>query len=205
MTTSPHSRSRHGRLRHRSALQNHDADRSSPRALEPLAFLPDDKILLTERVRQAASASSEKNGALSGARRWRAQTAASPDARDIGVLDVVLSIEFTTNHRIFFSFYDFGTRFSARTSNTYIARATLDEAKVALPDAKAIFEAPPAIPSKKQSAARPEAASPSQTTAHLFMPGGRSVPIRRPGWSHSNSITISARITPHYGRRGARA
>ena len=60
------------------------------------------------------------------------------------MLDVVLDPKFTTNHRIFFSFYDFGFYDSSAgtNSNTYIARATLDEAKVALSDAKVIFQSP---------------------------------------------------------------
>ena len=76
---------------------------------------------------------------------------ASSAANDIGVLDVVLDPKFTTTHRIFFSFYDFGFYDSSAgtNSNTYIARATLDEAKVALSDAKVIFRAQPAIPSKR--------------------------------------------------------
>jgi len=62
------------------------------------------------------------------------------------VLDVVLDPKFTTNHRIFFSFYDF---IDGTNSNTYIARATLDEAKASLSDARVIFRAQPAIPSRR--------------------------------------------------------
>ena len=71
-----------------------------------LAFLPDGKILLTERL-PGSIRILDKNGTLSepvaGVREL-----ASPAAKDIGVLDVVLDPKFTTNHRIFFSFYDFG-------------------------------------------------------------------------------------------------
>jgi glucose/arabinose dehydrogenase len=109
-----------------------------------LAFLPDGKILLTERL-PGSIRIFDKNGALSqpvaGVREL-----ASPAAKDIGVLDVVLDPKFTTNHRIFFSFYDF---IDGTNSNTYIVRATLDEAKVALSDAKVIFRAQPAIPSRR--------------------------------------------------------
>jgi aldose sugar dehydrogenase len=109
-----------------------------------LAFLPDGKILLTERL-PGSIRILDKNGALSepvaGVREL-----ASPAAKDIGVLDVVLDPKFTTNHRIFFSFYDF---IDGTNSNTYIARATFDEAKVALSDANVIFRAQPAIPSKR--------------------------------------------------------
>jgi aldose sugar dehydrogenase len=109
-----------------------------------LAFLPDGGILLTERL-PGSIRILDKSGALSkpvaGVREL-----ASPAAKDIGVLDVVLDPKFTTNHRIFFSFYDF---IDGTNSNTYIARATLDEAKAALSDAKVIFRAQPAIPSKR--------------------------------------------------------
>ncbi|HJT86716.1 MAG TPA: PQQ-dependent sugar dehydrogenase, partial [Bryobacteraceae bacterium] len=70
----------------------------------------------------------------------------APDAKDIGVLDVVLDPRFATNHRIFFTFYDY---IDGTNSNTWVARGRLDEAKCALTDAKVIFRAQPAIPSKR--------------------------------------------------------
>jgi glucose/arabinose dehydrogenase len=71
---------------------------------------------------------------------------ASAAAKDIGVLDVMLDPHFATNHQIFFTFYDF---VDGTNSNTYIARAKLDETKCALSDAKVIFRAQPAMPSKR--------------------------------------------------------
>ena len=71
---------------------------------------------------------------------------ASSGAKDIGLLDVVLDPHFATNHRIFFTFFDF---IDGTNSNTYIARARLDEAKCAVSDAKVIFRAQPAMPSKR--------------------------------------------------------
>ncbi len=109
-----------------------------------LAFLPDGKILLTERLPGSIRIFDSK-GVLSepvaGVR-----DLASPAAKDIGVLDVVLDPHFAANHRIFFSFYDF---VDGTNSNTYVARATLDEAKCALSGAKVIFRAQPAMPSKR--------------------------------------------------------
>ena len=69
-----------------------------------------------------------------------------PRAKDIGLLDVVLDPHFAANHQIFFTFFDF---VDGTNSNTYVARARLDEAKCALSDAKVIFRAQPAMPSKR--------------------------------------------------------
>jgi glucose/arabinose dehydrogenase len=110
-----------------------------------LAFLPDGKILLTERLPGSIRIFDTTKGVLSepvaGVR-----DLAAPAAKDIGVLDVVLDPHFAANHQIFFSFYDF---VDGTNSNTYVARATLDEAKCALSDAKVIFRAQPAMPSKR--------------------------------------------------------
>ena len=109
-----------------------------------LAFLPDGKILLTERLPGSIRIFDTK-GALSepvaGVR-----DLASPAAKDIGVLDVVLDPNYASNHQIFFSFYDF---IDGTNSNTYVARARLDEAKCALIGAKVIFRGQPAMPSKR--------------------------------------------------------
>ena len=109
-----------------------------------LAFLPDGKILLTERLPGSIRILDAK-GALSepvaGVREL-----ASAGAADIGLLDVVLDPHFATNHQIFFSFYDF---VDGTNSNTYLARARLDEARCALSEAKVIFRARPAMPSKR--------------------------------------------------------
>jgi glucose/arabinose dehydrogenase len=109
-----------------------------------LAFLPDGKILLTERlpgslrILDAKGVLSEPVAGVAGL--------ASPSAKDIGLLDVVLDPNFATNHQIFFTFYDF---VDGTNSNTYVARAQLDEAKCALSNAKVIFRSQPAMPSKR--------------------------------------------------------
>jgi aldose sugar dehydrogenase len=71
---------------------------------------------------------------------------ASPGAKGIGLLDVVLDPHFASNQRIFFTFFDF---IGGTNSNTYVARAHLDEVKCALTEVKVIFRAQPAIPSKR--------------------------------------------------------
>jgi glucose/arabinose dehydrogenase len=112
-----------------------------------LAFLPDGKILLTERlpgsirILDTRGVLSEPVAGVVGL--------ASPAAKDIGVLDVVLDPHFAASHQIFFTFFDF---VDGTDSNTYVARARLDEAKCALSDAKVIFRAQPAMPSKRLGA-----------------------------------------------------
>jgi glucose/arabinose dehydrogenase len=109
-----------------------------------LAFLPDGRILVTERLPGTMRILDTK-GALSEPLAG-VSVVASASAKDIGLLDVVLDPGFTGNHRIFFTFFDF---VDGTNSNTYVARARLDEAKGALTDVKVIFRAQPAMPSKR--------------------------------------------------------
>ena len=109
-----------------------------------LAFLPDGKILVTERLPGTMRILDTK-GALSEPLAG-VSIVASAAAKDIGLLDVVLDPGFTSNHRIFFTFFDF---VDGTNSNTYVARARLDEAKGALTDVTVIFRARPAMPSKR--------------------------------------------------------
>jgi glucose/arabinose dehydrogenase len=109
-----------------------------------LAFLPDGKIILTERLPGSIRILDTK-GVLSEPLAGVAALA-SPAAMDIGLLDVVLDPHFATNHQIFFTFYDY---IDGTNSNTNVARAKLDETKAALSDAKVIFRAQPAMPSKR--------------------------------------------------------
>jgi glucose/arabinose dehydrogenase len=112
-----------------------------------VAFLPDGKYLLTERLPGSIRILDNK-GMLSEAVKGVSELA-SPGAKDVGVLDVILDPHFATNHQIFFSFFDY---IDGTDSNTYLARAKLDEAKLALSDVKVIFRAQPAIPSKRLGA-----------------------------------------------------
>jgi len=112
-----------------------------------LAFLPDGKILLTERLPGSLRILDTK-GVLSEPVAGVAELA-SPGAKDIGLLDVVLDPHFASNHQIFFTFFDYVDN---TDSNTYVARARLDEAKCAISDAKVIFRAQPRMPSKRLGA-----------------------------------------------------
>ena len=109
-----------------------------------LAFLPDGKILLTERL-PGSIRILDTRGVLS-APVAGVSALMAPDAKDIGVLDVALDPHFASNHQIFFTFYDY---INGTNSNTWVARGQLDEAKRALIGAKVIFRAQPAMPSKR--------------------------------------------------------
>ena len=112
-----------------------------------LAFLPDGKILFTERLPGSLRILDTK-GVVSEPVAGVSELMSS-GSKDIGLLDVVLDPHFATNHQIFFTFFDF---VDGTDSNTYVARAGLDEAKCALSDAKVIFRAQPAMPSKRLGA-----------------------------------------------------
>jgi glucose/arabinose dehydrogenase len=109
-----------------------------------LAFLPDGRILITERLPGSIRILDNK-GTLSGPVAGVSGLASS-GAKEIGLLDVVLDPNFTKNRRIFFTFFDY---IDGTNSNTYVARATLDADKCAVSDARVIFRALPAIPSKR--------------------------------------------------------
>ena len=109
-----------------------------------LAFLPEGKILVTEKLPGTMRILDTKGNLsepLAGV-----SVVASAAAKDIGLLDVALDPGFTGNHRIFFTFFDF---VDGTNSNTSVARARLDEAKGALTDVVVIFRAQPAMPSKR--------------------------------------------------------
>ncbi len=113
-----------------------------------LAFLPDGKIILTERLPGSIRILNVKGGAKGVLSEPVAGVSAlaSPAAKDIGLLDVALHPRYAANHQIFFTFYDF---VDGTNSNTYVARARLDETKCALSEVKVIFRAQPAMPSKR--------------------------------------------------------
>src|SRR5262249_57750111 len=92
-----------------------------------IAFLPDGKILFTERL-PGKLRILDTNGKVSEPVAGVAALA-SPGAKDIGLLDVVLDPHFGANHQIFLSFFDY---IEGTNSNTYIARAPLDETACAL-------------------------------------------------------------------------
>ncbi|MEO5741996.1 MAG: PQQ-dependent sugar dehydrogenase, partial [Vicinamibacterales bacterium] len=112
-----------------------------------LAFLPSGNIILTERLpgrMRILRTDGTLTGQLAGV-----SVVASPGAKDIGLLDVVLDPNFAGNQRIFFSFFN---HIDGTNSNTCIARARLDEKTLALTDATVIFRGLPVMPSKRLGA-----------------------------------------------------
>jgi glucose/arabinose dehydrogenase len=109
-----------------------------------LAILPSGSMLVTERLpgkMRLLRADGRLSAPLDGVAGLR-----SPDAADIGLLDVVLDPAFATTRRIYFTFYDY---VDGTNSNTCVARARLDEQAAALTDVTVIFRAQPRIPSKR--------------------------------------------------------
>jgi len=109
-----------------------------------LAFLPGGTMLITERLpgkMRLLRADGRLSAPLDGVAGLR-----SPDAADIGLLDVVLDPAIATTRRIYFTFYDY---VGGTNSNTCVARARLDEQGPALTDVTVIFRAQPRIPSKR--------------------------------------------------------
>ncbi len=109
-----------------------------------LAFLPGGNMLITERLpgkMRLLHADGRLSAPLDGLAGLR-----SPDATDIGLLDVVLDPAFATTHRIFFSFFDY---VDGTNSGTCVGRARLDQTAPALADLTMIFRAQPRIPSKR--------------------------------------------------------
>jgi aldose sugar dehydrogenase len=111
-----------------------------------LAFLPDGKILTTEKL-PGAMRILDQQGVLSAP---IAGLSAVSSAPEFGVLDVALDPHFATNRRIFFTFFEWVDN---NDSNTYVARARLDKAEGTLTDVQVIFRTTPAIPSHGSLAA----------------------------------------------------
>jgi glucose/arabinose dehydrogenase len=71
---------------------------------------------------------------------------------DFSLLDVALDPDFSSNHRIFFTIFEIVTPAPGERptgSNTYVARATLNEAAGTVSDVKVIFRSVPAVPTKR--------------------------------------------------------
>jgi len=105
-------------------------------------FLPDGRMLLTERL-PGALRILDKNNVLSPPLTEVLSVAAGPE---IVLLDVAVDPRFSSNHRIFFTFADFVRQPQLNDTNTYVARARLDGDK--LSDVKVIFRATPQWPAK---------------------------------------------------------
>ena len=114
---------------------------SNLRAPWGMAFLPEGKILLTERL-PGAFRIVDKNGAVSEPLTGLPALVSGPQ---IGLLDVALDPQFARNHRIFFTWFEWAEK---NVNNTNVGSARLDVAKGALSDVKTIFHAIPNLPAK---------------------------------------------------------
>jgi len=114
-----------------------------------LAFLPDGNILLVLRL-PGELRILDKAGNLSAPLKG---LSAVTSAKDFGLLDLKLDPNFATNHRIFFTTFDYlpvkpdGP--PETNSNTNVASARLDVANGTLTDVKTIFRAYPYLPSNR--------------------------------------------------------
>lgn len=105
-------------------------------------FLPDGRMLLTERL-PGALRILDKNNVLSPPVQEITSVGAG---KEIVLLDVAVDPNFRRNHRIFFTFCDFIRQPSLNNTNTYVASARLDGDK--LSNVKVIFRATPQWPAR---------------------------------------------------------
>lgn len=113
-----------------------------------MAFLPDGKFLVTERLPGSLRIIDAK-GVMAPPVQGLAAISATPG---FGLLDVVLDPGFRRNHRIFFTFFEVVPRNpgpGTTNGNTYVARAILDEAANSVRDVAVIFRTVPAVPSQR--------------------------------------------------------
>jgi len=114
---------------------------SGLRAPWGMAFLPDGKILLTERLPGALRVVTP-GGMVSAPLDGLSALFSGPQ---IGLLDLALDPHFSTNRRIFFTWFEWA---DGNDNNTYVASARLDVAKGVLSEVKTIFKAVPDLPAK---------------------------------------------------------
>jgi glucose/arabinose dehydrogenase len=133
----------HGQTRapfHRTAPFNVKILTEKLRSPWSFAFLPDGKILITEKP--GSMRLLDSNGALSEP---VAGVPAVFNFGQVGLLDVALDRDFAANHRIFFTYSEL---VGDTDSNIVVARAIFDEAANALEKVDVIFRARPALPAK---------------------------------------------------------
>lgn len=106
-------------------------------SLWSFAFLPEGKILITERL--GSMRTLDQDGTLSEA--LRGVPAVFAHYR-IGLLDVALDPQFASNRRLFFTYYE---KVDANHSVLAVARGRLDANAAALTSVKVIFRALPAL------------------------------------------------------------
>ncbi len=103
-----------------------------------LAFLPDGKMLITEKP--GAMRILSKDGTLSAP---LAGVPAVAFIGQVGLLDLALSPKFASDQRVFFTYSELT---GDDHSNIVVARGRLDEAGLALRDVSVIFRAKPDLP-----------------------------------------------------------
>lgn len=104
-----------------------------------LAFLPDGKMLITEKPGQMVIFDARTGGLSAPLGGVPAVSAIG----QVGLLDVALDPKFGENHRIFFSYTE---PVGADENRIVMARATLDEAAGMLREVQVIFRAQPVLP-----------------------------------------------------------
>jgi len=102
-----------------------------------IAFLPSGKFLITEKELPGAMRIVSVDGTISSPLTGMEALA---ETGPLGLLDVALDPQFSTNKRVFFTFFN---REKEGYSNTFVARATLDEADLALKEVAIIFRGTP--------------------------------------------------------------
>jgi glucose/arabinose dehydrogenase len=114
-----------------------------------MAFLPDGNILLVLRL-PGEMRILDKAGKLSEPLKG---LSALTTAKDFGLLDLKLDPNYASNHRIFFTTFDYVPLTPGgppvTNSNTNVASARLDEATGTLTEVKTIFRAYPYMPSNR--------------------------------------------------------
>ena len=110
-----------------------------------IAFLPDGKMLVTEKYPGQMRIVSP-DGTLAEPLNGLAMLA---PAKKLGLLDVVLAPGFAKSKRIYFSFFE---NLGDGYSNTYLAHGVLDQAANTVHDVTVIYRGVPALPEKNFSA-----------------------------------------------------
>jgi glucose/arabinose dehydrogenase len=129
---------------HKSVAYNVTTITDQLKAPWSLAFLPDRKMLITEKT-LGAMVIVDANGAISAPLTGVPAVAAQGQ---VGLLDLALDPKFASNKRFFFS-YSESVKVPGspmENSNIVLARAKLDEAAGALSDVAVIFRAKPSLP-----------------------------------------------------------
>jgi glucose/arabinose dehydrogenase len=110
-----------------------------------LAFLPDGKFLVTERLPGALRVVSADGAISAPVAGVQGLAAGWPTT---GLFDLALDPKFNTNHRIFFTFFGWD---HGMISGIQVARATFNQAANSLSDVKVIFQARPQTPNDARS------------------------------------------------------